>query len=408
MRSFGGRCPLYSVSHAWVLDRVAVVADVVVRDLAIRTRHGDRDPALHGLRSILPRRRRRERLDVATGDRRPGDREVTHVDAARRGETRARGRHARPRVGAGPDGGRTVGACAAASTSERVMRCPGPDPRSDVTSTPLRSARWRTRGDSTGGRCTCVVCSTGLARSTGADATGSTCTATNGSFAPTSVASTVPTGTFTRRRRPAHRCGGRLRRSPRRCRPCRCRSRRRHRPYARHRRAPPSIRDRAGVHVGAERRHPELTHRDAARIRPRRRSFDLRERGPLHVCRVRHGHLRAAHRPTGASSSQEGRLHDAGAHLRRQAPAAPALVDDDGAVRARDRVDDGVVVERSQRPQVDHFGIDAVRRELLRGLQRPSERAAVRDEREVGPGTTDRGAVDVTALHDPSSSPSAL
>ena len=75
-------------------------------------------------------------------------------------------------------------------------------------------------------------------------------------------------------------------------------------------------------------------------------------------------------RSTGRVEVVERLLHDPRADLGRDRAAAPALVDDDRAVRAAHRPDDRLVVERAQRAQVDHLGLDRLRSRAAR--PRPS------------------------------------
>ena len=73
---------------------------------------------------------------------------------------------------------------------------------------------------------------------------------------------------------------------------------------------------RAGVHVGAERRHPELSHRPHHRWPPPTIVLGLGQRRLLEVLRVGHRHLGAADPARPALELVEGLLHDPGADLR--------------------------------------------------------------------------------------------
>ena len=88
-------------------------------------------------------------------------------------------------------------------------------------------------------------------------------------------------------------------------------------------------------------------------------------------------------------------LHDARADLGREAARQPALVDDDGAVRAPHRGEDALDVERPQAAQVEHLGLDALVGEQRRGLERAVERPAEGDQRDVAPGPGHAGAPEV-------------
>jgi len=46
------------------------------------------------------------------------------------------------------------------------------------------------------------------------------------------------------------------------------------------------------------------------------------------------------------------------------------LVDDGSAAGLLERFDDGLLVQRGHRPEVDHLGVDPLAREVLRGLER--------------------------------------
>ena len=61
----------------------------------------------------------------------------------------------------------------------------------------------------------------------------------------------------------------------------------------------------------------------------------------------------------------------------------------------RHRFDDRLVVERAQRTQIDHLGLDLVLGQFRRGRQRLAQGSAVRDELTSVPVVPDRCAVDV-------------
>src|SRR6266536_3218491 len=87
----------------------------------------------------------------------------------------------------------------------------------------------------------------------------------------------------------------------------------------------------------------------------------LGKRGVLEMLCVGDGYLGAAHPRDRCVQLPEGAFHDPGADLGGEAATAPALVDHDGPVRARDRCQDGCLVQWAERAQVDHLGLDAVR-----------------------------------------------
>src|SRR5512143_1395122 len=109
----------------------------------------------------------------------------------------------------------------------------------------------------------------------------------------------------------------------------------------------------------------------------------LRQRGFLEVLRVRDRHLDTADALERRVEVVERILRDPGHDLGREAAAAPALVDDHGAMRLAHRRKHGRRVERPQAPKVDDLGADAAGCELARGRQRLAKAAAVRHERDV-------------------------
>src|SRR3989338_8974900 len=121
----------------------------------------------------------------------------------------------------------------------------------------------------------------------------------------------------------------------------------------------------------------------------------LRQRGVLHVLRVRHRDLGAAdarHRPV---EVVEAALHDPRAHLPGAAAPPPPLLHDHGAVGPGDRGEDARGVEGTERAQVDDLGLDPLHGEPVGGLQRLAERAPVGDEGEGVPRPADLGAADL-------------
>ena len=76
-------------------------------------------------------------------------------------------------------------------------------------------------------------------------------------------------------------------------------------------------------------------------------------------------------------------LDDRGEHLARPAARQRALLDDHDPVRLPDRGEDGVEVERPERPEVDHLDRDAVRLELVRRLEAVVDALHRGDERDV-------------------------
>ena len=141
--------------------------------------------------------------------------------------------------------------------------------------------------------------------------------------------------------------------------------------------------ERARAHVGAERGHHELGHQIAISLTTGGDPLGARQRRVLEVLRVRDRHLGAAdalHRPV---EQVEAVLHDLRADLAGQAARPPALVDDHDPVRLRERGEDRVHVERTQRAQVDDLRLDPVPAELLGRREALPERAAVGDEGDV-------------------------
>ncbi len=123
----------------------------------------------------------------------------------------------------------------------------------------------------------------------------------------------------------------------------------------------------------------------------------LRQRRLLEVLGVGHGHFRAANTRRRRVELVERALGDSSDNLSREAAAAPAFVDDDGATRFAHRLEHGVDVERPQAPKVDDLGIDAVPGELFRRRQRLRETPAVRDQRHIGAVSAHGRAIDVHA-----------
>jgi hypothetical protein len=73
-------------------------------------------------------------------------------------------------------------------------------------------------------------------------------------------------------------------------------------------------------------------------------------------------------------------------------------------VGARHRVEQGRIIERTERPQVDDLDLDTIAGELLGGLQGDPECAAVGDQRGVATWPADDGLVDVDGLRSPTGS----
>ena len=79
------------------------------------------------------------------------------------------------------------------------------------------------------------------------------------------------------------------------------------------------------------------------------------------------------------------------------AAGARVLVDDQDAVAVARDGEHGVAVERRERPQVEHRGLDAVGRERLGDAQRDVDVRAVGDDREIVAGAPQRGLADAAA-----------
>ena len=93
---------------------------------------------------------------------------------------------------------------------------------------------------------------------------------------------------------------------------------------------------------------------------PRPRSRPAAAAPPLRGARRRASAPRAADPAQPGVEIVERLLDDARADLGRQAPAAPAFVDDHRALGPRDRREIVAVVERAQHAQVDDLGVDAL------------------------------------------------
>ena len=81
--------------------------------------------------------------------------------------------------------------------------------------------------------------------------------------------------------------------------------------------------------------------------------------------------------------------------LLQPATAAPTFVNDDGPSSFDYRRHDRLIVERPQRPQIDHFSFDIVGGERSGGVQRLPQRAAIGDERNILPNAANLSLVDV-------------
>ena len=116
---------------------------------------------------------------------------------------------------------------------------------------------------------------------------------------------------------------------------------------------------------------------------------DARECRVLEVLRVGERDLRRTHAPDGRVELVEALLHDPGGDLAGESDRSPSLVDHDRPVGVGDRGHDRRVVERSQRPQVDDLRADSPGRQDVGGLEARRERAAERDQAEIGAGPAD-------------------
>src|SRR5829696_9174322 len=103
----------------------------------------------------------------------------------------------------------------------------------------------------------------------------------------------------------------------------------------------------------------------------------------LEVARVRSRDLGAAHTLHGSVERIEGPILDDSRHLARHPEPPPLLLDSYGPVRLLYGLDDCVLVEGPQRPQVYDLRLEAILRERVRGPQTQIYLPAVGDERNV-------------------------
>src|SRR5438105_210701 len=87
-----------------------------------------------------------------------------------------------------------------------------------------------------------------------------------------------------------------------------------------------------------------------------------RQRGLLEVERVRHRDLDAADARHRSVEVIESQLLELCRYLGAKPARAPGVLDHDRAVRLLYRLDQGFRIERTQRAQVDDFGVDAILR----------------------------------------------
>ena len=122
---------------------------------------------------------------------------------------------------------------------------------------------------------------------------------------------------------------------------------------------------------------------------------DLRNRRIFEMARIGNRHLFAADAADRRVKRPERLFDDAHADFGRQAAAAPAFVDDDRPPSLGDRCHDRRVIERPQAAQIDHLGLDAFGRKRGGSVERLPKRTAIGDERNIAPGTTNGGFVDI-------------
>lgn len=72
-------------------------------------------------------------------------------------------------------------------------------------------------------------------------------------------------------------------------------------------------------------------------------------------------------------------------------PAAPAFVDDDGAVRPGDRGRNRLVVERAEGAEIDDLAGNSFPGQFIRRGQHLLQAAAIGDEADVAPGPANGG-----------------
>src|SRR5215211_6429131 len=108
-----------------------------------------------------------------------------------------------------------------------------------------------------------------------------------------------------------------------------------------------------------------------------------REGHQFKIARVRSRDLGAAHPLHGSVERIEGPILDDRRHLARHPEPPPLLLDSYGPVRLLYGLDDCVLVEGPQRPQVYDLRLEAILRERVRGPQTQIYLPAVGDERNV-------------------------
>src|SRR5919107_1670218 len=109
-----------------------------------------------------------------------------------------------------------------------------------------------------------------------------------------------------------------------------------------------------------------------------------REGHQFEIARVRSGDLGAAHPLYGGVEIVEGPILDDRRHLARHPEPPPLLLDGHGPVRLFHRLDDGVLVERPQGPEIYNLGLEAVLRQRVSGPQAQVDLPAVGYEGDVG------------------------
>ncbi len=109
----------------------------------------------------------------------------------------------------------------------------------------------------------------------------------------------------------------------------------------------------------------------------------LRERGVLEMLGIWHRNFGAADALHRQVEFVERPFYDARADLCRDAAAAPSFVDNHRAMRAHDRIENRLGVERPQRAKIHDLRIDPRRSKLLSSLKRLAQGAAVCDQTHV-------------------------
>src|SRR5215218_11000518 len=116
-----------------------------------------------------------------------------------------------------------------------------------------------------------------------------------------------------------------------------------------------------------------------------------REGHQFEIARVRPGDLGTAHPLYGGVEIVEGPILDDSRHLASHPEPPPLLLDGHGPVRLLHRLDDGVLIERPQGPEIYNLGLEAVLRQRVRGPQAQVDLAAVGYEGDVGALAGDAG-----------------